>query len=688
MGEIEDLRRRVQELESQLDAAARPAAPKGPQRSFTPPLLRAARVALRATDERLRAVVAHAPIVLFAFDREGILTLQDGKGSEAVGLAPGERVGQSVFELYSPLPGADDAIRRALAGEFVRWDGVTRNVALEVTLVPERDETGVVTGVTGVAVNVTGRVLGQQALRASEERYRRIVESTSEGVFTCDLEGRFTFVNQRFAIMVGRSRDALQGEPVHGILDPEEHQRMAEHMGRLLQGGSEACEARFLLPGGEVVWARLNCVALRGDDGRVEGILALAGDITEQRRVAAALEQTEAQLRQAQKMEAVGSLAGGIAHDFNNLLSVILTYATFAMEELPPEQPLRADLGEIEKAAKKAAELTRQLLAFSRRQILEPQVLDLNASLRGLDRMLRRILGEDIELTLLVDRKVGRIMADPGQIEQVVLNLVVNARDAMPAGGYLTLETSDVVLDEAKVALLEGLKPGRHVMLAITDTGTGMDAPTRERVFEPFFTTKGQGKGTGLGLSTVYGIVRQSGGHISVASTPGEGTVFRLYFPRTSASEHTTGPIPLIATSLRGTETILLVEDEPAVRAVTLTILRRQGYTVLEAQGGGDALLLSEQYKGTIHLLLTDVVMPRMNGHVLASRLLAMRPGLRVLYASGYTDDAIVQHGVLEPGIEFLQKPITPELLARRVREVLGPASPEPPVEGGSAAMR
>jgi two-component system cell cycle sensor histidine kinase/response regulator CckA len=389
-----------------------------------------------------------------------------------------------------------------------------------------------------------------------------------------------------------------------------------------------------------------------------------------------ALSHSQDQLRQSQKMEAIGCLAAGVAHDFNNILSIILSYSQLLTVDLNAGDPMRADLEEINSAGLRAADLTRQLLAFSRRQVLQPRVVNLNDIISGMEKMLRRVIGEDVELTSLASPALRAIMADPGQMEQVIMNLVVNGRDAMPRGGKLTVETALVILDESHASNHGGAKPGPHVMLSVRDTGTGMDEATQARVFEPFFTTKGVGKGTGLGLATVFGIVQQSGGTICVYSEVGQGTTFKVYFPVAPAAVLVPPPSPVVERrTLRGSETILLVEDEERVRALALTILRKYGYNVLEAQGGGDAFLVSEQYPSTIHLLLTDVVMPLMSGRQLAERLTSLRPDMKVLYMSGYTDDAVVRHGVTDSTIAFIQKPITPEALARKVREVIGASS-------------
>jgi nitrogen-specific signal transduction histidine kinase/ActR/RegA family two-component response regulator len=396
-------------------------------------------------------------------------------------------------------------------------------------------------------------------------------------------------------------------------------------------------------------------------------------DITPRKRAEAEREKLEEQLRLSQKMEAIGSLAGGIAHDFNNLLSVILYGTEFAMARMRDDDRAREELLEVRKAGERAVALTRQLLAFSRKQVLQPVVLDLNRIAAGVEKMLRRILGEDIDYVQVLAPELGMVLADPGQIEQVLMNLVVNARDAMPAGGKLTIETCNVELDEEYAARHVAVKPGPYVLLVVTDTGCGMDAATQARIFDPFFTTKEKGKGTGLGLSTVYGIVKQSGGNIWVYSEPGRGTTFKIYLPWKMSSTTTVTGSRLAAVTTRptGTETILVVEDEEAVRDITKRILCAAGYNVLAAASPNDALLTCNAHQGQVHLLLTDVVMPQMSGRVLAERLVLVRPGIKILYMSGYTDDAIVHHGTLDPGTNFIAKPFSAADLTTKVRAVL-----------------
>jgi PAS domain S-box-containing protein len=512
------------------------------------------------------------------------------------------------------------------------------------------------------------RARERMALRQNQELLRQLIDANPSLIFVKDADGRFLVVNRAAAELYGTTPDALVGKTDADLPhSPEEVARFRVADVEVVTSGRP-----ILIPEQAVTspvtsktrWLQIMKVPLDLPANPSPRVLVVATDITERR-------QLEDQLRQAQKMEAVGQLAGGIAHDFNNLLTAIIGNAELLQHDLPAGSNSFNDLTEIRQAADRAAALTRQLLAFSRKQILQPRILDLNQLITGVERMLRRLLAENIETRLQLASNLGLVHADPGQIEQVLLNLVVNARDAMLDGGTLVIETAEVELDRTYAAGHVGVTPGRYVMLAVTDTGMGMDEETQAHLFEPFFTTKGPGKGTGLGLSTVHGIVQQSGGHIWVSSEVGRGTTFQVYLP---VAEPGLGPAPEPVPESPppgGTETILLVEDAHAVRALASRVLAAAGYSVLEAGDGAAAEVLAARHDGPIHLLLTDVVMPGLSGSHLAQRIAALRPAIRVLYMSGYTDDAIVHMDVLAKGIAFLEKPFAPEVLARRVREVL-----------------
>ena len=403
----------------------------------------------------------------------------------------------------------------------------------------------------------------------------------------------------------------------------------------------------------------------------VERELRDAEDRRQHKKAEEALRKSEEQLRQSQKVEAIGRLAGGIAHDFNNLLTIINGYTELLLARLPPQDRTSRDINEIRKAGMRAASLTRQLLAFSRKQILEPKVLDMNAIVVELEKMLRRLIGEDVRLTIVQAPGLRRIKADPGQIEQVIMILVVNARDAMPQGGNLTLETANVDLDEAYAGRHVGVRSGAYILLAVSDTGSGIDKESMSHIFEPFYTTKGPGKGTGLGLSTVYGIVKQSGGNVWAYSEPGRGTTFKIYLPQAEGTVDRQSRDGQRAGIARGSETLLLVEDQKELRELVREMLEMNGYTVVAAGDGLEALEICQRHEGRIDLMLSDVVMPQMGGRELAQRLATLRPEMKVLYMSGYTSNAIVHHGILDPGTMLLQKPFTPDGLARKVREVL-----------------
>jgi PAS domain S-box-containing protein len=505
-------------------------------------------------------------------------------------------------------------------------------------------------------------------LATAEQRYRALVENARDAIGVLTPEGVILEVNRGWERIMGAPRSQTVGRNVADFApDDTRDARQSEYDKAVAQGGGSVQPTPYRRPDGSLVQMEVSRTIV--DVGGARYVLSIARDVTDRL-------QLEEQLRQAQKMEAIGSLAGGIAHDFNNLLSVILCYTNLILDVMRPDDPIRSDLVEVKRAGERSADLTKQLLAFSRQQVLQPRVLDLNPILGGLEKMLRRLLGEAVELSMQTLTPVGKIYADPGQIEQVIMNLAVNARDALPNGGKLTVGTCDVDLDAAYAAQHHDVLPGPYVMLEVTDTGIGMDAATRTRIFEPFFTTKEKGKGTGLGLSTVFGIVKQSGGHISVSSKLGSGTTFKVYLPRTEESAKMAAAEPATIGVLRGSETVLLVEDEDTVRSAASTILSRNGYIVLEAKNGGEGLLICEQHETKIDLLVTDLVMPRMTGKQLADRLSPMRPEMKVLFMSGYMDSSIVNQGVLDASVAFLQKPITPRSLLGKVRQVLDAARP------------
>jgi PAS domain S-box-containing protein len=518
---------------------------------------------------------------------------------------------------------------------------------------------------TIVVRDVSERLRAEEALRHSELQFRQVWEKSLDGMRLTDAAGVIRLVNDAYCRIVGQPREELEGQPHTAVYAEDQREAQLERYRARFADRSVAphLSKDVVLWNGKKAHLDISTSFLELP-GQPPLLLSIVRDLTAQK-------QLEGQFQQAQKMEAIGHLAGGVAHDFNNLLTVITGFSDILRERLSPGDPAGDILLEIRKAGDRAAALTRQLLAFSRKQITAPRVLDLNVVLGEIEKMLRRLIGEDFELAISLDAELGFVRADPGHLEQVLLNLVVNARDAMPTGGRITIETRNVKLGPAYGQDHANVQPGPYVLLAVTDTGHGMDEATQARIFEPFFTTKGPGKGTGLGLATVYGIVRQSGGHIRVYSEPGRGTTFKIYFPRhrePSPASPSTADFFRVPT---GTETVLVAEDEGGVRTVVRQALQASGYTVLEAENGDEAVRLCRERPTPIHLLLTDVVMPKLSGRQLAEQAQAQRPEMKVLFMSGYTDDAVFRHGVLESGMAFLQKPFTPTALARKVREVL-----------------
>jgi two-component system cell cycle sensor histidine kinase/response regulator CckA len=629
---------------------------------------------LQASEQRYRRIIENTSEGVWTYDALGMTTFMNSRLASLLGYTVEEAVGQSIrsFLTESSLLGAQTRLDRRRAGvaervdaALLRKDGALLWTSIQVN--PLFDERGVFEGALALVTDVSGQ---RQAAEA-RARLAAIVESSEDAILSTTLDGTITTWNRAAEMLYQYSTKEMVGRSVLQLVPIER----IEDARNLLESAGDGRAVRQYettrrRKDGVEIEVALTVSPVRDATGTVIGVSKIARDLTLQRQIEATLRRTEEQFRHAQKMEAVGRLAGGVAHDFNNLLSVILSFASFARDDLQPGTALYLDIEQIEVAANRAAGLTRQLLAFSRQQVLQPCVLDLNRIIADMKSMLGRLLGEDVEVITCEAANLGRVLADQGQIEQVVMNLAVNARDAMPEGGKLTIETANVTVDLSHAGLHIGTVPGDYVRITISDTGFGMDEMTKARVFEPFFTTKERGKGTGLGLSTVFGIVEQSGGHIELSSEPGRGCTFSIYLPRT----HSVAPVVTSAglpKKLTGAETILLVEDEAQVRAAAGTILRRNGYDVLEASNGSEALLTSKDRAGVIHLLLTDVVMPRMGGRRLAEQIAAARPNTKVLYVSGYTDDSIVRQGVLDAGLAFLQKPFTPETLLNKVREVL-----------------
>lgn len=511
----------------------------------------------------------------------------------------------------------------------------------------------------------------EETLRESEEKFTTAFEFANSGMALVSRESRFLRVNKAFCDMLGYTHSEMLATTLEAVTHLEDIESSRANTEALCSGDNYTCalEQRYVHKSGAVVWSTVSISGVRDNKGDIPYLIVMIQDVSERQRL-------EDQLRQAQKMEAIGRLAGGVAHDFNNLLTAILGYSQLVLRRLDERDTSRAEIEEVVKAGERASSLVSQLLAFSRKQMVAPKVLDINAIVRDLHKLLGRLIGEDIELSIRLSPELHNVKADQGQIEQVMLNLAVNARDAMPQGGSLVIETGNAYLDRRYCQEHIGVEPGNYTMIAVGDTGCGMDKETLSHIFEPFFTTKDQGKGTGLGLSTVYGMVKQSRGHIWVCSEIGKGTTFKIYLPSSDEgvesipASHPVGP-------LRGSETVLIVEDEEPVRTLVRQVLEMNGYSVLEAANGLEALDIWQRKTGKIELLLTDLVMPKLSGNELAQRLTGLSPTLKVIYMSGYTDRSLITLGVMGNGAHFLEKPFTPTALARKVRQVLE-ESPHP----------
>jgi PAS domain S-box-containing protein len=617
---------------------------------------------------------ADAELVLEALRRGGLAVEATIVDSEAAFTAEiGSGIDLVLADYAMPRFGALAALRilkdRALDIPLVIVSGtISEEIAVECMRLGAadyllKDRLGRLATAVGQAIerrdSERDRRSAEAAARERDELLRAVYESSTDAILVADSARRYVDANGAAVELLGLSRDEILSRRIDDVFWPSAPDAVRTLWPDFLATGEQSGQLTLLRPDGtarEVEYrARANVLSGRH--------LSVLRDVTEQRRL-------EDQLQQAQKMEAIGRLAGGIAHDFNNLLTAIIGYAELLEDGLRPADPRQEEVAAIRSAADRAAALTGQLLAFGRRQLLRIQVVDLTEVVREIESLLRRILGEQLTLRTHLDPATGRVRADPSQLEQVVMNLAVNARDAMTGGGDLTIETSNVELDETYARAHLDVTPGRYVLLAVSDTGHGMDAQTRSRLFEPFFTTKAQGQGTGLGLATVYGIVKQSGGHIWVYSEPGQGTTFKIYLPYVDETAEPLPARPLDEPAERGHETVLVVEDDESVRGLIVLVLGRLGYTVAASADPEQALLLARDLS-SLDILLSDVVLPKMSGRDLAARVLAMHPGAGVLYVSGYTENAIVHHGVIDPGVPFLQKPFTPQALAARVRGVL-----------------
>jgi two-component system cell cycle sensor histidine kinase/response regulator CckA len=635
--------------------------------------LGAARDAALTAKDRAQRYLDTAEVILLALDLDGRITLANRYACAVLGWPSDALLNRDWFETCVPA-GVRNAVRqtfdRVVGGNLsigvnsiLTRSGEERLIEWRDTLL--RDAEGRVVGTFSSGADITERKQTELALGDSERRFRATFEQAGIGVAIVDSDGHPVEVNAALRVMLGYSAEELAGMSFGDFTHPEDRGADWTLFRELFSGSRNrySLEKRYIRKDLQQIWGRLTVSLVRDASDRPQYAVAMVEDITKQRQV-------EEQFRQAQKMEAIGRLAGGVAHDFNNLLSVILGYCELLLVDVDRGDPRQADIAEIHKAGTSAAGLTRQLLAFSRKQIIEPVRLDLNVVVADMRQMLGRLIGETVKVVLGLGLEAAPVMADRGQMEQIVMNLTVNARDAMPRGGTLTIEIGNVHLDDDGLKAHSALKRGPYVVLTVSDTGTGMTPQVQARLFEPFFTTKEPGKGTGLGLATVYGIVERSGGSVGVYSEVGTGTSFKVYFPRSDAAEMVVQPPAPVTRPGAGSKTVLVVDDAEGLRNMARRLLQQQGYTVLVAANADEALTLFER-NGSIDVLLTDVVMPGASGPELTKQLIERRPTLRVVYMSGYTDEAIVHHGILEPGVIFLNKPFTSETLGQKVRDAL-----------------
>lgn len=626
-------------------------------------------------------VIARAPFGahLYRLDEAGrlILTRANAAADRILKIDHAPLIGKTIEEAFpalagTPIPSAyRDVVLNGTtySQEQVDYDEGAISGAFDITAFATSPRQMAV-----FFVDITGRKRVEQALRDSEERFRLVFENSTAGIALVAIDGRYQMVNPAYSEIFGYSAAEFPGLGFLTITHPDDLALSRDISRKVVEanGAPVRYAKRYLHKDGHTIWAENSSVLLRAPDGTPAGFITHVSDVTERKHVTEEREKLQAELAQAQKMESVGRLAGGVAHDFNNMLGVILGHAEIALEQIEPAHPLHADLEEIRKAAERSADLTRQLLAFARRQTVAPRVLALNETIGGMLKMLRRLIGEDIDLTWAPQEGLWPVIIDPTQLDQVLANLCVNARDAIRGVGKVTIRTQNVALTEDYCAAVPGLAAGDYVALTVSDSGAGMEKSVLEHLFEPFYTTKGVGRGTGLGLATVYGIVRQNDGLINVYSEPGIGTTFNIYLPRASGRPTTWAPDTAPDTWRASGETALLVEDEPSMLTLAKAMLERLGFLVLAVGSPAEAVRLAEEHPGRIDLLITDVVMPGMNGRDLAARIGAARPDLPCVFISGYTSDVIVHRGVLDGDVRFLQKPFSIRDLSSKVRAALG----------------
>jgi PAS domain S-box-containing protein len=639
----------------------------------------AATKSLRDSEERYRTLVEATPDGIIATDSSRTILTLNRRAAEIHGYGnAAELIGEKASILIAPadrervrvaaLSTIEEGRPASLECQILLRDGSERSA--ELTAAPLRAGDGTIAGSVAILHDITERKEADRALRREREFSAHAIDAVPGVFFVLDRQRRFARWNRNLENLVGLSRERIAEIDALDRIHPEDRQQVADMIDAAFANGSADIEARGFVGQSEEV----RHFYLTGRGMELDGVAYLVGcgvDITERKEAEAARARLESQLLRSQRLESIGRLAGGVAHDFNNHLTVINGYCDVLLSRLAPDDPNRENLIEVRRAGERAATLTRQLLAFGRKQLLSPRPVSLNQIVSSMATMLDRLLPENIEVTTVLAPELGVAMADPGQIEQVLMNLVTNARDAMPEGGRILIETANVDLESATGERDRGISPGAYVTLTVSDTGIGMDERTRALIFEPFFTTKDVGKGTGLGLAMVYGIVSQSGGAIAVSSGPAAGSAFTVYLPRLNAEAEQASSAPVVEDSRSGRGTILLVEDQEAVRSLLARVLLASGYHVIEAASGPQALALPDLQVRSVDLLITDVVMPGMSGSELATRLTARREGLRVLFISGYAPNAVVQQGILEPGVEFLQKPFGPAQITARIGEIL-----------------